>query len=168
MVPGPCTTLSPLWWRTCTRTPSCDSSGCVCAHAVCYHWIHSALLDERVRSLRCAGGVALQAETVWVKMWWDMESAESKAKFQHVVATGQVRPIYPRPVFVIHKMLPVFCLQLEFVGGGWSMNDETTPVYQVRASPVHVCRVTATLVHIASSRTVGHRGSSNGRPRVPP
>jgi hypothetical protein len=45
--------------------------------------------------------------TVWLKMWWAQQDEAAHDRMRAVVASGQ----------------------LEFVNGGWSMQDETTPIY---------------------------------------
>ena len=47
------------------------------------------------------------AGAVWLKMWWAQQDEAAHDKMRAVVTSGQ----------------------LEFVNGGWSMQDETTPIY---------------------------------------
>ena len=50
----------------------------------------------------------IQVETAFFKMWWDLQKEDKKAIAKKLVADGQ----------------------LEFVSGGWCMNDEATPYYE--------------------------------------
>ena len=47
------------------------------------------------------------SETKWIEMWWPKQTPAMQAAFKRIVKRGQ----------------------LEFVGGGWSQNDEVTTAY---------------------------------------
>ena len=47
-------------------------------------------------------------ETAFFKMWWDVQSEEMRTITKELVRNGQ----------------------LEFISGGWCMNDEATPYYE--------------------------------------
>ena len=47
------------------------------------------------------------SETKWIEMWWPSQTPAMQAAFRRIVQRGQ----------------------LEFVGGGWSQNDEVTTAY---------------------------------------
>jgi lysosomal alpha-mannosidase len=49
----------------------------------------------------------IQVETAFFKMWWDEQTNETRANYRQMVEEGR----------------------LEFIGGGWSMNDEAAAHY---------------------------------------
>ncbi len=73
------------------------------------------------------------AETIWLSMWFDLASEAQLADFHAVIASGQashyLRCAQPLKLVFYIAVFGVTHCQLEIVGGGWSMNDETLPIF---------------------------------------